>query len=106
MVCPPSQITTVLLKLIIFMFLIPKAPSVQRNTLCGKGSDFSRVKSTVPAVQETSVPISAGCQGTPQQRAPTLQRYLIQAGKTHQTRGRGNQNANTGILSPLTLPLF
>lgn len=44
MVSPPSQLTTVLLKEIILMFLIPEAPGIQRNTLCVKGSDFSRVQ--------------------------------------------------------------
>lgn len=33
-----------LLKVIIFLFLIPEAPGIQRNTLCGKGSDLSGVQ--------------------------------------------------------------
>lgn len=41
---PPSQVTRFLLKVIIFVFLIPKAPSIRRNTLCRKGSDSSRVQ--------------------------------------------------------------
>lgn len=43
-VSPPSQVTRFLLKVIIFVFLIPKAPSIRRNTLCRKGSDSSRVQ--------------------------------------------------------------
>lgn len=82
---PPSQLTMFCLKLIIFLFLNPEAPAA-----------------STPAVPWTSVPACAGCQGTPQQRAPTHPRYLIQAGKTHRTR-RGNQNVNTVVLSPLSL---
>lgn len=105
MVSPPSQRTVFLLKVIIFMFLIPEVPSTRRILSAGRTmtpAGYNPGDSTL-AVPWTSVPVCAGCQGTPQQRA---KRYLIQAGKTHKERGRGNQNVNTVILSPLALTLF
>lgn len=50
------------------MFLIPEAPSIQGNTLCGKGSDPSEGYN--PTDPTPALPACAGCQGTPQQRAP------------------------------------
>lgn len=88
------------------MFLIPEAPSIQGNTLCGKGSDPSEGYN--PTDPTPAVPACAGCQGTPQQRAPYTSGggWARQAKHTEQERGMGNQSVNIIILFPLTLTLF
>lgn len=69
-----------LLKVIIFLFLIPGL--LASRGILSVGRALTSVGSN-PTDPTPAVPVCAGCQGTPQQRAPTLQRCFIQAGKTH-----------------------
>lgn len=61
--------------------------AARKNSFCRRGPAAARPSpaAPAPAVPRSSTPVRAQCQGTPQKRAPTCLRYLIQAGKTHWT---------------------
>lgn len=95
-VSPPSQLTRFLLKVTISMFLIPEAPRIQGNTLCGKGSDCGRVQ-PYRFHPMASVPVCAGAASKEHLHCRGI--WSRQAKHTEKQRGRGNQNVNTVIVS-------
>lgn len=106
-VSPPSQLTMFCLKVIIFIFLNPEAPNIQKNAFCGKGPNSNWVQPCSFHPNGAMDLCACLCQvpgNTTAKDANTLE--TLDPCRQNTLNKGGNENVNTVILSPLPLILF